>query len=121
MEAVTAVVGRVLDVEMVPPLLDAPAPLLLPTCCAEGLGGKTNGHPMVNRLADGWVALELEAKVADLNGLIQAHIGGKANLRGGDGKYPILPFALRAKSADQMVDVVGCGNSLGQPSPFGIN
>ena len=70
MEAVTAVVGRVLDLEMVPPLLDAPAPLLLPACCAEGLGGKPNGYPMVDCLANGWVALELEAKIADLSGLV---------------------------------------------------
>ena len=37
MEAVTAAVSRVLDSEMVPPLLDTPAPLLLPAGCAEGL------------------------------------------------------------------------------------
>ena len=114
-------VGRVLDVEMVPPLLDAPVPLVLPARGAEGLGGKTNGYPMVDRLADGWIVRELEAKVAGLNGLIQAHIGGKANLRGGDGQHPIFPFALSAKSADQMVDVMGCGNSLGQPAPLGID
>ena len=70
MEAVTAVVGRVLDLEMVPPLFDAPPPLLFPACGAEGLGRKSNGYPMVDRLADGWVALELEAKIADLSGLV---------------------------------------------------
>ena len=69
-EAVAAVVGRVLDLEMVPPLLDAPVPVLLPACCAEGFGGKTNGYSMVDRLADGWVALEPEAKIAGLNCLI---------------------------------------------------
>jgi len=121
MEAVTAVVGRVLDMEMVSPLLDAPPPLLLPAGCAKGLRRKTYGYSMVNRLADGWVALAPEAKTTGLNGLIEADIGGKANLRGGDGQHPIFPFALRTKSADQMVDVVGCGNSLGQPSSFGID
>jgi hypothetical protein len=34
------------------------------------LGGKTNGYSMVDRLADGWVALEPEAKIAGLNCLI---------------------------------------------------
>ena len=63
-------VGRVLDLEMVSPLLDAPVPVVLPACCAEGLGGKTNGYSMVDRLADGWVALEPEAKIAGLNCLI---------------------------------------------------
>ena len=86
MEAVTAVVGRVLDLEMVPPFLDAPPPLLLPAGCAKGLRRKTYGYSMVNRLADGWVALAPEAKTTGLNGLIEAYIGGKANLRGGDGQ-----------------------------------
>ena len=106
---------------MVPPLFDAPPPLLFPACGAEGLGRKSNGYPMVDRLADGWVALEPEAKATGLHGLIEAHIGGKANLRSGDGQHPIFSFALRTKSADQMVYVVGCGNSLGQPSPFCID
>ena len=121
MEAVTAVVGRVLDLEMVSPLLDAPPPLLLPPGCAEGLRRKTYGYSMVYRLDDGWVTLEPETKIAGLNSLIEANIGGKANLRGGDGQHAIFACALRTKSADQMVDVVGCGNPLGQPACFGID
>ena len=121
MEAVTAVFRRTLNLEMVSPLLDAPVPLLLPACCAEGLGRKTNGYSMVDRPADGWVSPNLEAKNTGLNGLIEAYIGGEANLASGDGQYPIFPLALRTKSADQMVDVVGCGDSLGQPLPFGID
>lgn len=70
MEAVTAVVRRILNLEMVSPLLDAPAPLLLPACRAEGLGRKPNGYSMVDRPADGWVSLNLEAKTTGLNGLI---------------------------------------------------
>ena len=107
MEPVTAVVGRVLDFEMLPPLFDTPVPVLLPACCAEGLGGKPNGYSMVDCLAYTWVAFKPQAKTARLNGLIEAHIGGKANLRSGDGQHSIFPFALRTKSADQMVDVVG--------------
>ena len=85
MEAVTAVVRRTLHLEMVSPLLDAPSPLLLPACCAEGLGRKTNGYAVVDCLADGRVSLDLEAKTSGLNCLIQAHIGGKANLASCDG------------------------------------
>ena len=79
-EAVTAAIGRVLDLEMVSPLRDAPIPVLLPACCAEGLGGKANGYAMVDGLADRRVALNPESKTTGLSGLIQAHIGGKANL-----------------------------------------
>ena len=80
MEAITAVVRRILDVEMVSPLFDAPIPMLLPACCAECLRCEANGYSMVDRLVDSWVALASEAKATGLNGLIETHIGGKANL-----------------------------------------
>ena len=112
-EAVTAAIGRVLDLEMVSPLLDTPAPLFFPACCAECLRGKPNRYAMVDCLVDRGVALELEAKIGCLNGLIEAHIGGKANLASCDCQYPIFPLPLGTKSAHQMVDIVGCGDTLG--------
>ena len=70
---------------------------------------------MADRLAHLAKRVGLQAKTADRSCIGQAHVGREADLHGGDGQYAGLPFRPRAETSHHVMDVVGCGNALGQP------
>jgi len=45
----------------------------------------------------------------------EQHVGGKADLGGGDRQHPTLSGGHGAKTSHHMVDVVGGGHPLGEP------
>jgi hypothetical protein len=60
----------------------------------------------------------LKAKGGQLAGAGEQHVAGEADLGGGDRQHAVFAGGLGAETGDHMVDVVGGGDPLGEPTAF---
>jgi len=76
---------------------------------------------MADGAAEGLKALDLEAKAAELGGVVEQHVGGEADLGSGDREHAALAWRRCAEAAHHVVDVVGGGDPLGEPTGFTVD
>ena len=73
---------------------------------------------MSNGATDRFVVSGLKAEGLKAGQKIEQHVGGEANLGGGDRQHGRLPLRLGVEPSDHVMNVVGGSDALGEPEGF---
>ena len=90
-------------------------PALFPAHGRQCFGAKAMADAKADRVAHLAKRVGLQAKTTDCGCIGQAHVSREADLHGCDGQHAGLAFRARAETSHHVMDVMGCGNALGQP------
>ena len=114
-------VSRIDEAQLLAPLLNGFLPALLPAGDGQALGLARHRRAVGGGAADAFKLLELQPEVRQLAGAGQQDVGREADLGGGDGQDAGLAGPFGAKTADDVMDVMGGGDALGQPLPVALD